>query len=121
MIRRTKTSAAKAPARKPPPFKSRSHRVTKAKAKQMRARYRRRNAKNRSAMQPGVYARSIFDRILAQEGCAGIRLYPALDERGRQTTLIVGVDAKGDDLAGIFGDVPWLCPPYCSSVDLFGG
>lgn len=112
---------SKTPKRRVPPFKTRSHRVTHAMAKRMRARYVKMFGDGRIAMRPGAYSRTIFDRILAQKGCVGIRLYPAMDGAGRQTTLIVGVDAKGNDiLAGIIGDTPWLCPPFCSSTTLLG-
>jgi len=113
---------SKQPKRKVPPFKTRSHRVTHATAKQMRARFVRKNARNKEAAQPAAYSRAIFDKILKQEGCVGIRLYPAIDRYGRQTSLIVGVDKNGDDiLRGVIGDTPWLCPPYCSSSGLLQG
>ena len=42
--------------------------------------------------------RNILDQILAQPGCAGIRLYNALNELGQKTLVYVGVDATGKDI-----------------------
>ena len=42
--------------------------------------------------------RNILDQILAQPGCAGIRLYNALNELGQKTLVYVGVDAAGNDI-----------------------
>ena len=106
------------PSRKVPPLGRRSHRLTHAAARRMRERFLRRYRGKAAPIQPGVYGRGIFDRILAQKGCVGIRLYPGVDEDGRLTTLIVGVDGEGNDmLAGIIGDMPWRCPPYCSAAN----
>jgi hypothetical protein len=42
-----------------------------------------------------VIGRAIMDRILAQPGCEGIIIYPALDESGKRTLVYAGIDAKG--------------------------
>ncbi|SFF09822.1 hypothetical protein SAMN05518672_11634 [Chitinophaga sp. CF118] len=41
-----------------------------------------------------VIGRAIIDKILAQPGCEGIIIYPALNEDGRRTLVYAGVDAK---------------------------
>jgi hypothetical protein len=81
----------------------------------MRERYLRRRSA-RDGFKPSVYGREIFREILAQKGCAGIRLYPGIDDDGELTMLMVGVDAEGNDiLVGTIGDTPWRCPPFCST------
>lgn len=42
-----------------------------------------------------VIGRAIIDKILAQQGCEGITIYPGLDESGKKTLVYAGVDAKG--------------------------
>ena len=42
-----------------------------------------------------VIGRDIMDKILAQPGCQGITIYPALDENGQRTLVYGGVDAEG--------------------------
>jgi len=102
--------------RKIPPFGRRSHRVTHAAARRMREAFRKRYPGKRAPLAPGVYDRGIFDKILKQRGCKGIRFYPGIDGTGKMTLLFAGVDAEGNDiLAGIIGDMPWRCPPYCST------
>ena len=62
------------------------------------------------------FERNIYDKILAQPGCVGIRQYFARVDEKNVTLVLVGVDAKGDDLInGIVGEGGWACPPYCGS------
>ena len=104
--------------RKVPPYGRRSHRVTHAQARRMREKYLRRYKGVRAPLQAGVYDRAIFDKILAQKGCKGVRFYPGIDDDGKMTVLFAGVDGEGNDmLAGIIGDMPFRCPPYCSSAN----
>ena len=42
-----------------------------------------------------VIGRAIMDKILAQPGCEGIVVYPALNESGNKTLVYAGIDAKG--------------------------
>jgi hypothetical protein len=42
--------------------------------------------------------RDIIDQILAQPGCAGMRFYDAINEKGQKTLVYVGVDASGNDI-----------------------
>ena len=97
------------------PPRKRNHRITDAVARNMRVRYLKKYGKRPTALAPGAYSRDIFDKVLAQPQCVGIRFYPGLDTSGRQTLLFCGVDRGGNDiLAGIIGDAPWRCPPVCS-------
>jgi hypothetical protein len=62
------------------------------------------------------FERNIYDKILAQPGCVGIRQYFAQDGTAGVTLVLVGVDAKGNDLInGIIGEAAALCPPLCPS------
>jgi len=42
--------------------------------------------------------RTILEQTLAQPGCAGIRLYNALNEKGQKTLVCVGIDEAGNDI-----------------------
>ena len=42
--------------------------------------------------------KNILDQILAQPGCAGIRFYNGLNEKGQKTLVYVGIDASGKDI-----------------------
>lgn len=60
------------------------------------------------------FERNIFDQILAQPGCVGIRLYYAKTDAQAPTLVMVGVNANGIDMTGgILGEMVFPCPPIC--------
>lgn len=42
--------------------------------------------------------KEILTKILEQPGCAGIRFYNGINEKGEKTLVYVGIDAQGVDL-----------------------
>lgn len=42
--------------------------------------------------------KDILTQILNQPGCAGIRFYNGINEKGEKTLVYVGVDAEGKDI-----------------------
>ncbi|MEO8451275.1 MAG: hypothetical protein ABI647_15885 [Gemmatimonadota bacterium] len=101
--------------RRAPEWGTRDHEITHDQAIRMRNEYESSYGNTAGALSPGAYDRKIFDRILKQKGCRGIRLYPGVN-RGSFVIIVVGVDVKGDDiLAGIIGETPFRRPPYGSS------
>lgn len=67
-------------------------------------------------LKSGLFSRNIFDKILSQPRCAGIRYYYAKLSDSTHTLVIVGVDSVGVDLAkGIIGETIWPCPPLCDT------
>jgi hypothetical protein len=67
----------------------------------------------------GLFARSIFDKILSQPGCIGIRYYYAKKDDGSPAIVLVGVDGSGNDLMqGPLGELIFPCPPYCGPSPL---
>lgn len=64
----------------------------------------------------GYFGRNIFDKILSQSGCVGVRFYYAQKDDGSSTMVLVGVDNMSNDMTGgILGDVILPCPPYCGA------
>jgi hypothetical protein len=62
----------------------------------------------------GFFARSIFDKILAQNGCVGIRIYYAKKDDGSPAMVLVGVDTYANDMTGgTVGELLYPCPPFC--------
>ncbi|MFN0181832.1 MAG: hypothetical protein ACKVZ0_23750 [Gemmatimonadales bacterium] len=101
-----------------PKFGARKHHVGHRTAQTYRQRFLKKYARKKAPLGVAAYNRAIFDTILAQEGCVGIRFYPGIDAEGRLTLLFCGVHAEGGDiLAGTIGDTPWRCPPWCSDVN----
>lgn len=119
-----------------------NHFITLDKAKQMNARYR---AEKENILAPGYkgqnilavcesFDRSAFDRLLAQEDCAGIRIYYGMDDDNKIHAVVVGYDendrdilpttdvsassssnsTEEDDFEGVVEEgnrCPTLCPP----------
>ena len=44
------------------------------------------------------YTSDVFEDLLAQENCEGIRIYNAINESGVLTNVLVGVDKFGNDM-----------------------
>ena len=73
-----------------------------------------RNGRNNTAIKGGYFGREIFEKLLSQDGCVGIRCYFAENLDGTPTIVMVGVNSKGDDLVtGIVGEDVLPCPPFC--------
>jgi hypothetical protein len=91
----------------------RDHHITLQEGVAMVRRYRERHPE---ATHASMFDRAIFDQILAQPGCAGVRIYYAEAADGAQTLVLVGVDAQGNDFfEGDIGDTHYPCPPFCSA------
>ncbi len=64
------------------------------------------------------FGRNIFDKILSQNGCVGIRYYYAATDSGVPTIVLVGVDSTGNDqMNGILGEMTYPCPPWCAPTN----
>jgi hypothetical protein len=70
-----------------------------------------------------AFDRAALERILKQEHCAGVRCYFAAKADTTWTLVLVGINAKGQDLAsGEIAEEGNPCPPDCdSSSPLVGG
>jgi hypothetical protein len=42
-----------------------------------------------------IIGKNIIEQILAQPGCVGMTMTPALDENGKKTFVYTGIDAEG--------------------------
>jgi hypothetical protein len=77
--------------------------------------------------------RNMIEAILAQPGVIGIRMFHAINEVGMRQLVLVGVDAKGNNVLnfttigengemikkkGIVADKLRNCPPYCGTDPL---
>jgi hypothetical protein len=104
------TSAVKAaPTTFDPTF---AHRVELDEAVELINRHKRANPDSRTA---SMFARVPLDAILAQQGCAGMRMYYGLNPDGTKTLVLVGVDEFGNDMdKGVIADRTYGCPPICT-------
>jgi hypothetical protein len=51
--------------------------------------------------------------LLNQEGCTGLRIYNALNDDGKITFVLVGVNSNNEDMTNFILDRAFLCPVYC--------
>jgi hypothetical protein len=88
------------------------HRITLEQARALVQNYRKHAPPNSERC--GMFHRAIIDEILAQPGCAGIRVYRGRHEKGADALVLVGVTADGADLTdGVLADEHKPCPPDC--------
>lgn len=68
------------------------------------------------------FGREILERILAQDGCVGLRIYHGRNNKGQHTLVLVGTDADGAELsAGVIAEEGLPCPPYCDDRSTLAG
>jgi len=80
---------------------------------------RHRDKAGRGAIKGGFFGRKIYEKILAQEGCVGVRNYFAALNDGTPTVVLVGVNEGGDDMIrGVLGDDAFPCPPFQGCYNL---
>ncbi len=101
------TPVIEAPAKVWPTF---DHHIELDDARELITRYREANPGSRYAV---ACTRVPLDRILAQPGCVGTRMYFALNPDLTPTLVIVGVDMNGNDIEGIIAEEFIPCPPFC--------
>lgn len=74
------------------------------------------NSPTAPTIKANYFGKSIFDKILSQPGCVGIRCYYGKNDDGTPNVVLVGVDGGGNDLTGgILGDIGFPCPPFCGA------
>jgi len=60
------------------------------------------------------FGKDIVDKILAQPGCVGVRMYYDKHANGKPSVLIIGVDKYGKDMiSGVLAMPTMYCPPLC--------
>ena len=64
----------------------------------------------------GAFLATQVRGLLAHPDCVALRYYYALDAKGRDAMILVGVDPEGADLLdGVLLELHFPCPPFCSS------
>ena len=85
-------------------------------AKAMIGRYRTKYATKEGSSEPSnriycVTGREIVEKILAQEGCVGIRMYFTEADDGMLDIVMTGVDKDENDITKVIADRMHVGPP----------
>jgi hypothetical protein len=90
---------------------TRDHHIQLADAARMTRRFRETRLNDEKG---GAFHAAQVKEVLDQPGCSALRYYHALEEDGRATVVLVGVDVINDDLTdGVLLEQMIPCPPYC--------
>ena len=91
---------------------TRDHRITLKEASELARRHRQDGA-DRASDSGAFNGKPVVD-LLSQPGCVGLRIYRGRGAGGESALILVGVDAKGNDLTeGVLLDSHFPCPPWC--------
>lgn len=92
-----------------------AHRITLQVAMAMTKRYR--GKAGHGAVRSFWFPREVFEALLAQPNCEGIRLYCGQTTMDNADLVLVGTDARGADFtSGEVMDKSLPCPPFCPSA-----
>ncbi len=95
------------------------HTISLQEASSMAANYQEANA---TAVKSHFFGRQAIEKILAQDGAVGVRIYYGLDNSGQQHLIMVGTDAnQNDQVKGSLAEMAPPCPPFCGSDNELNG
>jgi hypothetical protein len=97
----------------------RDHRIALDTAAALTRRYR--ETAGPATQRAQMFPSDVFEGILKQPGCQGIRVYYGRSENGTMELVLVGVDSDGNDMtAGVIDDRGFPCPPVCTGTGPLG-
>jgi len=89
------------------------HRVSLKEAAELTRRFRQ-DGEHRAGESGAFNSKAVLS-LLAQLGCVGVRFYRGRGAEGEPALVLIGVDAKGNDMTeGVLLDKHLPCPPFCS-------
>jgi hypothetical protein len=95
---------------------TRDHRVTLGYASALTRRHR--EAASKDAERGSLFHAKAVEELLAQAGCAALRIYHGRNADGSPALVLIGVDADGDDMTeGIILEWNYPCPPFCGGAN----
>ena len=92
---------------------SMSEQITTAEARQLIQRWEDSRSARPGDPRAEFFGREMLERILAQSSCVGIRIYHGRTEQGKHVVVLVGSDARGNNLTDIVAEEGLPCPPAC--------
>jgi hypothetical protein len=99
--------------------------------------YKKKHGKEKNFLSSMLFDKDIVLTLLNEKGCEGLRVYNALDDEGKEHFILVGTDAKGNNLlpdsdddtplsmsrtasdnGAMLLDNGMPCPPFCPDDNL---
>jgi hypothetical protein len=72
--------------------------ISKSKARKWVDNYKKKHGKEKNFLSSMLFDKEVVLRLLSEKGCEGLRIYNALDDEGKEHFILVGTDAKGNNL-----------------------
>ncbi len=88
------------------------HSITLEDAAKLTRNYR--ESAGAEAIKAGFFGKDTLQRIIDQDGCAGIRIYYGKEDDDTPQLVLVGADADENDIIrGVIAQRQIPCPPFC--------
>lgn len=84
--------------------------VTRAQAEKMMDGYKSANVQQTEAV---IFDAKVYSEIIAYPGVVKVASYFGINDEGKRTIILIGVDAKDQLLWATAADFGSLCPPRC--------
>lgn len=115
---------------------AKGEKISKSKARKWVNNYKKKHEKDKNYMSSMLFDKKIVTDMLKEARCEGLRVYNAMDDEGKLHFVLVGTDAKGNNLLPLGDEYaaktildsadgdPVLvdngipCPPHCPTDDL---
>lgn len=99
---------------------ARDHRIPLAAAAELARRYR--EGAGKDAVKAQAFHADQVMGLLTQPGCAGLRIYYGTNPDGSDAIVLVGLDAKDQELTGgVLLEFGFPCPPVCTDGSALNG
>jgi hypothetical protein len=72
--------------------------ITRSKARKWVNSYKKKFGKEKYFLSSMLFDKEIVLKLLSEQGCEGLRVYNALDDEGKEHFILVGADAKGNNI-----------------------
>lgn len=77
---------------------AKGEKISKAKARKWVDNYKKKHSKDENFLSSMLFDKKIVMSMLNEDKCEGLRVYNALDDEGKIHFVLVGADAKGNNI-----------------------
>ncbi len=77
---------------------AKGNKINRSKARKWVEGYKKKFGKEKYFLSSMLFDKEIILQLLHEHGCEGLRVYNALDDEGKEHFILVGADAKGNNI-----------------------